>query len=119
MTLIEIIKTSLIGFSALFVMVWIFFYLFLKFKRQNNTEKEENFKVVNPQPRVQQRPLLKQSPVYVQPVIYPSQNLNNHLHRHNHNRDRNFNESRREKAYAKPEKFVVFNNKQQFGFYNI
>lgn len=121
MTLIEIIKTSLLGFSALFVLVWIFFYLFLKFKNQKNQSKEENLVYTNPLPKVAQRPLVKQSPVYVQPVIYPSVYSNRHSHRVDVNRNsHNYNrESRREKVSNRQEKFVVFNNRQQYGFYNV
>ncbi len=123
MTLIEIIKTSLLGFSALFVLIWIFFYLFLKIKKSNNQVEESNEIITKPVSRVVQRPMAKASPVFVQPVIYPSVSRMNQKYNLADNH-RNYYENpvqrvdHRPRVSNRPEKFVVFNNRQ-YGFYNV
>ncbi len=119
MTLIEIIKTSLLGFSALFVLIWIFFYLFLKIKKSNKQIEENVQPETLPAKKVVQKPVYHSSPVFVQPVIYPSINkmdkdaqLNN-IHRINYKRV-----VHKPRVTNRPEKFVVFNNRQ-YGFYNV
>jgi hypothetical protein len=123
MTLIEIIKTSLLGFSALFVLTWIFFYLFLKIKKSNNQVEENNEIITKPVSRVVQRPMAKPSPVFVQPVIYPSvSRMNQQYNLVDHHR--NYYEKPaqrvdyRPRVSNRPEKFVVFNNRQ-YSFYNV
>jgi hypothetical protein len=120
MTLIEIIKTSLLGFSTLFVLIWIFFYLFLKFKRSSNQVQEKNIAIPAPVVNLNTKQSVKASPVLVQPVVYPSvynvQNFNNRIDRKN-NLIRNERVSNKARI-NKPEKYVVFNSRQ-YGFYNI
>ena len=126
MTLIEIIKTSLLGFSALFVLMWIFFYLFLKIKKSNKQIEENVQPETLPAKKVVQKPVYHSSPVFVQPVIYPSINRMNQPSQLNiNNNHRNYyyeNHSPRvehkPKVFNRPEKFVVFNNRQ-YGFYNV
>jgi len=122
MTLIEIIKTSLLGFSALFVLSWIFFYLFLKIKKSNNQVEQNSETLTQPVQRVAQRPIVKQSPVFVQPVIYPSvSRVNQHSQRVNNYRNYDYqihNHTHKPRVSNRPEKFVVFNNRQ-YGFYNV
>jgi hypothetical protein len=122
MTLIEIIKASLLGFSTLFVLSWIFFYLFLKFRKANSQSTEENTTLSQTEKKIVQIPVVRQTPVYVQPVIYPS------VSRVNNNEQlavkypypseyKGRSSSRRREISNQPARFVVFNNKQ-FGFYN-
>lgn len=123
MTLIEIIKTSLLGFSALFVLSWLFFYLFLKIKKSNNQVEENNEIITKPVSRAVQMPLAKPSPVFVQPVIYPSVSRMNHqnnlVYKHrNYNQKPVHRVDNRPRVSDRPEKFVVFNSRQ-YGFYNV
>ncbi len=122
MTLIEIIKTSLLGFSALFVLSWIFFYLFLKIKKSNNQVEQNNEPVAQPVQNVVHRPVVRQSPVFVQPVIYPSvSRVNQHSPRIDGYRNYDSQVQRnvhKPRVSNRPEKFVVFNNRQ-YGFYNV
>ena len=112
MTLIEIIKTSLLGFSALFVLSWIFFYLFLKIKKSNNQVEQNNEPIAQPVQNVVHRPVVRQSPVFVQPVIYPSVSR---VNQHSPKIDcyRNY-DSQVQRNVHKPR---VSN--RQYGFYNV
>lgn len=123
MTLIEIIKTSLLGFSVLFIFLWIFFYLFLKFKKSNNKVVEDN--QLNIPVRLMDRPAVQSSPVVVQPVINQSINqvrYNNSNYNNRRNQYNPYNENRRASAnpnVKRSDRYVVF-NKNQFGFnYNL
>ena len=124
MTLIEIIKTSLLGFSALFVLIWIFFYLFLKIKKSNKQIEENVQPETLPAKKVVQKPVYHSSPVFVQPVIYPSINRMNHdsqlnnIHRINYHGYHYKRVEHKPRVTNRPEKFVVFNNRQ-YGFYNV
>lgn len=115
MTLIEIIKTSLLGFSAIFVLSWIFFYLYLKMKKSNNQNLEDKNSFSSSTIKIAQRPMVQPSPVYVQPVVYQSvRKLNQPLAETN--RVRFHKEKVHHIPVNKPEKFEVF-NKRQYGFY--
>ncbi len=124
MTLIEIIKTSLLGFSTIFVLSWLFFYLFLKIKKSKNQVAEENQPALQPVRRIVQRPVVQPSPVYVQQVSYPGvRRMNNSSYlAENYNFNhylRNENQIVKHipRVTSRPERFVVFNNRQ-YGFYN-
>lgn len=120
MTLIEIIKTSLLGFSTLFVLLWIFFYLYLKIKKSNNQAQNERESISTPEIKIASRPVVQNSPVFVQPVVYPTVNNVSYVQpkiesrRNNSERQR---VSQRTRANIS-ERFVVF-NKHQYGFYNV
>ncbi len=121
MTLIEIIKTSLLGFSALFILIWIFFYILLKIKKSNKQIEEGLQPVALPVKNTIEKPVYNPSIVIVPPIIYPSVNrVNQNLYKVKSHRNQNSRHST-PKVIHKPgvsnrvEKFVVF-NKRQYGF---
>jgi hypothetical protein len=121
MTLIEIIKTSLLGFSTLFILSWLFFYIFLKIKKSNKKEEVKSSLVENSSLKVMPVVQLQPSPVYVQPVSYNQNFVSSKINSEKIHRVSPKFQSRKRESYRKDyrnEKYVVF-NKNQYSFYNI
>ena len=122
MTLIEIIKTSLLGFSAIFVLIWIFFYLLLKIKKGNQQPEKIEQPVSYHIPKTTQRQFINNPSIFTQPVIYSNViPANNHpqfvdTKRYYYENQNNLNANQQKPRINNSEiKFVIF-NKNQFGY---